>query len=301
VTRSAVPSRPDGRRLPATASTGVAGLLRARPRPVEVLAAFDRALYLAHDGGVLAVETTDGVHLPNGVVVARPAAGLPLAPARSALRGTVGDGAVEVGGLSVRVVRWRRARPVLRAVTAAALERAGAAAATAVAARAAPLPVRLAVALRRVAEALDVGRDDDAFGAAEGGLLGLGPGLTPSGDDVLAGLVAGTQLLAEAVVGSDELERLAAAAERLGGRLARVAPDATTSISAALLGHAARGEVAAPAADLLAALTGTGPSEPAVDRLLAVGSTSGRDLGAGLLAAAALVTATAAAPTGRIH
>jgi hypothetical protein len=290
---------PGGRALPATASTGVADLVCAAPRPVSVLASFDRALYLAHDGGVLAVETLDGVHLPNGVVVAQPSVERPLAAVRAGARGTVGGGAIEVGALAVRVVRWRRARPALRAVTVVDLGRAVTAAAAAVARGAELLPASLAAPLRAVVEELRAGRDEDAHVAARDGLLGLGPGLTPAGDDVLAGLHAGTQLLAEAVVGSDELGRLAVAARRTGGRVARTAPDATTAISAALLDHAARGEVAAPAGHLLAALTGAGPVEPAVDRLLAVGSTSGRDLAAGLLAAAELVTATAAATTGR--
>jgi hypothetical protein len=323
-----------GSALPATASTGVADLVRAAPCPVSVLASFDRALYLAYDGGVLAVETLDGVHLPNGVVVAQPSVERPLAAVRAGARGTVGGGAIEIGALAVRVVRWRRARPALRAVTVVALERAVAAAAGAVSRGAAPLPASLAVPLRAVVDQLRAGRDEAAHVAARDGLLGLGPGLTPSGDDVLAGLLAGTQLLAEAVVGSDgavvgsdgavvgsdgavdgwdgaalgsqaavrgadEVRGLALAARRTGGHVARLAPDATTAISAALLDHAARGEVAAPAGHLLAALTGAEPVEPAVDRLLAVGSTSGRDLAAGLLAAAELVTATAAATTGR--
>jgi hypothetical protein len=322
--------------LPATASTGVVDLVCAAPRPVSVLAAFDRALYLAYDGGVLAVETVDGVHLPNGVVVAQPSVERPLAATRTAAEGTVGGGAIEIGALDVRVVRWRRARPVLRQVTVAGLDRTATAAAGAAARGADPLPASLASPLRQVVAALRAGRDEDAYGAARDGLLGLGPGLTPSGDDVLAGLLAGTQLLAGALLGSDgalvgsdgalvgsdgvvagsdvavggseatvrrtdELRRLATAAGATGRRVARVAPDATTAISAALLDHAARGEVAAPAGHLLAALTGTGPVEPAVDRLLAVGSTSGRDLVAGLLAAAGSVTATAAAPTGRTH
>jgi hypothetical protein len=71
--------------------------------------------------------------------------------------------------------------------------------------------------------------------------------------------------------------------------VADAAPAATTALSASLLRHAAASEVAAPAAAVLAALTGSGAVVPALDRLLDVGSTSGRDLALGLLAAADLV------------
>jgi hypothetical protein len=97
------------------------------------------------------------------------------------------------------------------------------------------------------------------------GLLGRGPGLTPLGDDVLAGWLA-TRAAAsrpDPVLGS-------AVRRRLG---------VTTLLSATLLDCALRGEVLPQLADWLA-----GPTTATTDALLAVGATSG----AGLLTGAQL-------------
>src|SRR5262249_13546495 len=59
-------------------------------------------------------------------------------------------------------------------------------------------------------------------------LLGRGPGLTPAGDDVLAGLLAG-----RAAYGPDD--------RALADDICALAPSRTTALSAALLRHAARG------------------------------------------------------------
>jgi hypothetical protein len=308
------PDGPDRPRvaLPAVGSSSVADLVRGTARPATVLACFPRALYLGHDGGVLVIEASDGVHLPNGVVVARHSSQRPLAAARSATRGRIGDGRVVVGDLEVQVRRWRRTRPVLRTATTGTLRRSAEEAAAALARSAPPLPAALQEARQRLVTALGASASADALHIARRELLGRGAGSTPSGDDVLAGLLAGTTLLAEVVVGSDEVVvgsdevvfgsdevvvgadevvAVAAGARDLGVGIAALAPDATTAISASLLVHASRGEVVAPAAQLLSTLTGRGAVEPAVARLVAVGSSSGRDLAAGLLAAANLVLA----------
>jgi hypothetical protein len=301
------PDGPDRPRvaLPAVGSSSVADLVRGTARPATVLACFPRAMYLGHDGGVLVIEASDGVHLPNGVVVARHSSQRPLAAARSATRGRIGDGRVVVGDLEVQVRRWRRTRPVLRTATTGTLRRSAEEAAAALARSAPPLPAALQEARQRLVTALGASASADALHIARRELLGRGAGSTPSGDDVLAGLLAGTTLLAEVVVGSDEVVvgsdevvvgsdevvAVAAGARDLGVGVAALAPDATTAISASLLVHASRGEVVAPAAQLLSTLTGRGAVEPAVARLVAVGSSSGRDLAAGLLAAANLVLA----------
>jgi hypothetical protein len=80
-----------------------------------------------------------------------------------------------------------------------------------------------------------------------------GPGLTPAGDDLLAGYVAGLVLL--------HAQRVRAV------RLAERAASRTTALSATLLRHAARGEVPEPVHVLLA----TGDVRP----LLAFGHSSG--------------------------
>lgn len=99
-------------------------------------------------------------------------------------------------------------------------------------------------------------------------LLGRGPGLTPLGDDVLAGWFA-----ARVAAGHPDHVLAAAVRRRLG---------VTTLLSATLLDCALRGE-ALP--QLAAWLSDPGP--PTTEALLAVGATSG----AGLLAGAGLAIA----------
>jgi hypothetical protein len=104
--------------------------------------------------------------------------------------------------------------------------------------------------------------------AAVAGLLGRGPGLTPAGDDVLAGFLLGSMAF-----GLD--------AGRVRAAVAAMAPARTTALSAALLWHADRGECVDEVAVVVAS-----PSGPAVDRLLRIGHTSGAALATGLATAA---------------
>jgi hypothetical protein len=108
---------------------------------------------------------------------------------------------------------------------------------------------------------LDFCRYSDGNPAQWTDLLGRGPGLTPAGDDVLAGLLAG-----RAAYGPDD--------RALADAICALAPSRTTALSAALLRHAARGECIPEVAAFTAALTGAGPVGPAAARLLAVGHTS---------------------------
>lgn len=96
-------------------------------------------------------------------------------------------------------------------------------------------------------------------------LLGRGPGLTPLGDDVLAGWFA-----ARAAAGRPDPVLAAAVRRRLG---------VTTLLSATLLDCALRGEVLPQLAAWL-----SDPGSTSTEALLAVGATSG----AGLLAGAQL-------------
>ncbi len=104
-------------------------------------------------------------------------------------------------------------------------------------------------------------------------LLGEGPGLTPAGDDVVAGGLAVCALRGDAVA-------LGAAPEIL--ERARVA---TTSLSAALLSCAAAGQVVPEAARFLASLCGTEDAAQALSELRSVGTTSGTALAFGIVAA----------------
>lgn len=96
-------------------------------------------------------------------------------------------------------------------------------------------------------------------------LEGRGGGLTPTGDDVLAGL-----LLVRAWCGEDE------------SVLLRVAGDtATTTLSKSFLAWAARGQSVAPVHDLIA--HAARPDRPAFDRAVATVSAIGGSSGTALL------------------
>ena len=109
-------------------------------------------------------------------------------------------------------------------------------------------------------------------------LCGLGPGLTPAGDDWLAGWLVGLRLVSP---GSDLHGAGEAVLEAAEGR--------TTMLSLAFLRCAARGEVAEPWHALLAALAaGTATNvETAAARVLCFGATSGADMLTGFLDASA--------------
>src|SRR5262249_39110492 len=156
----------------------------------------------------------------------------PLPPAAGTI-GTVGGGVLVVGGSTYRVSRWWRP-PRPRGLGAVP-------------------PARLAGAVRwltgRVADPLDTPGPAagaglvSALGAGESPapavaqLLGRGPGLTPTGDDVLAGALVALSALG------------APAAVVLADAVTAAAPGATTTVSAALLTHAARGECIPQLAD----------------------------------------------------
>jgi hypothetical protein len=246
-------------RLAGAASSALRPVLAAPAQRARWLGATQAVAYLAIPGqpGVLAVLAHDAVRLPCGLVLAATSAEMPLtemAPADGS--GTVGGGTVGWNGPSGPVVitavrEWAPASVARGPVCEPALN----------AARAAlgPDPDHAMVAGLRA--------------GAVGRLLGRGPGLTPSGDDLLAGYLVGAHAFGlEAQDMRDAVERLA--------------PGATSALSAALLWHAARGECIDEVAALAAALTGRGDPDAAVERLLAVGHTSGPALAHGVLVAA---------------
>jgi hypothetical protein len=123
--------------------------------------------------------------------------------------------------------------------------------------------------------------------AATTQMAGRGAGLTPAGDDVLAGLF----LVARAVAGCCAETRLVA--------LARAA--ATHEISRAYLYAAARGRSLAAVHDLIAAgVAGhPGAAKAARDRLAHVGHSSGLDLAYGVLVGSATMDTAPWLDTGR--
>lgn len=246
------------------ASTAIAAVLAAARRPARVLGASTTAVYLAVEGGgavpeVVAILADRAVHLPLGVAVPGRAPAL-----RDAGAVFVGGGAIELGRWSLVPDRWVDPRPHLPGrPLGPRLEEAEDLLA---------VPAETAgVASHPAAAVADGLRAGDPGPALE--LLGQGPGLTPAGDDVVAGAAAALAVLGR--LDTSAVEAVVAAA--------RVA---TTVLSAALLRCATRGEVVPQAAELLRALCGHGSPESALDRLLGVGHTTGAALALGLCAGA---------------
>jgi hypothetical protein len=119
------------------------------------------------------------------------------------------------------------------------------------------------------------GRGDKA---ALGALVGLGPGLTPAGDDWLAGWLL-AQHLTEDLTGSADLSGLT---------------DRTTTLSRALLACAAAGEADATWQALLAALAEVPMTKPSIHQstqtILSHGATSGAAMLTGFCAGVAHLT-----------
>jgi Protein of unknown function (DUF2877) len=113
------------------------------------------------------------------------------------------------------------------------------------------------------------------------GLAGLGPGLTPSGDDVL-GAFAAIMVLLSPQLSADSISR-----KYIASTIAEVAKPRTTKLSAVLLEFAAQGEVSEQFGTLLLSLNlPVGEFEivqKAADRVLAFGASSGGDSLLGML------------------
>lgn len=246
-------------------------------------------LRLAPGRRLLAVEAHGGIELPIAVSVPSDVVDL----VHDARRVAIGRGALVVDDAALPIGHLRDDR------SAFAFDAAGArAAARAIESAlghhrppAEPPAVTRAVAsfgdalVRTPCEALDAAR----------GLVGLGLGSTPSGDDVvaaaaatLASLVRGRSPLAPWAVGA-----LAALDPVLGAVEA-----STTPLSAELLALAARGHMLPRLRAVLAA-AGHGDAGKAVDALVAVGHSSGYFLATG--AALALAAAASNDNTERTH
>jgi hypothetical protein len=264
----------------AVASELVRDLVTGPVRRATVVAAGPAAVYLGVGTRLLAVVAPGGVQLPCALVLT--ADGLPLAglgqlggPRRAGRTGlAVGQGAVHQGGRRVvGISRWFDPRVRVGDVDPVAVARL----ATAVWSRRRRDPLLPADAVDRLADGLARGDVHRAVAA----LLGRGTGLTPAGDDLVAGVLAALR-----AVGSP-------AADDLGKHVRALAPVATSRLSAALLDAAGLGAIIPEAAGVLRALAGVeasagngdGPArlEAAVARLVGVGHTSGWHLAAGLL------------------
>jgi Protein of unknown function (DUF2877) len=179
----------------------------------------------------------------------------------------VGRGTVQVGGLTVRVLRWWDPAPVLGPLSRARLEQGAAALQRACAsARYGPSladhgdPAMLAAYCA----------EGDLAGAVETAerMAGLGPGLAPGGDNMISGLLLALRLLGGAIPGGTRAVWLA---DWLGAAVTSDAELRTTSLGATLLYCAAHGQATAEVSAVLLALAGQHPLGPAIRTLLAAG------------------------------
>ena len=277
--------------VPSQASTGVADLLRGPVRAARVLLSVPAAVYLTvptpQGPDVVGVLTSDAARLPLGCVLFRPSNGRALVSVPSGAPARVGGGKIVVGDLTVSAAAWWDPRPKLPTARPALLPEGVRQLRAALYGEGVPhsafslpgLPTGPSgplAALRGSVRRADL----EAALRTATRLIGLGPGLTPAGDDVLAGVTAGLVLLGHP------------AAERFGAGVTSLAAGRTTELSRALLRHAAAGRVSGEFAAVLRGLVGDGALAPAVQTLLGTGSTSGRAMALGLCTAIDLVDRT---------
>jgi hypothetical protein len=249
----------------------VRDLISGPVRPVDVLGRFATALYLRLAAGeVIALLSSDAVRLPIGLILPTSSRQFPLTYLSGPV--VVGWGAVHIGSWSCRVSRL-----------------------VSLGAPAALTPDRHACAhlQHRLTHCQSADPDlrlpdalpDDAHSPEVAAdlvrrLLGAGPGLTPAGDDVLAGLLVGLWSFGQKA----EPLRLAVLAGLATG---------TTDLSAALLRCATRGESIPQVNQLLQTMSGNawqGRLDHAMYDLVRVGHTSGTALATGVLAAATMAS-----------
>jgi hypothetical protein len=270
-----------GRPYSVAASSAVELALVGPPRPATVVAATPHATYLLvgdPEHTMVCLASTDAVRVPCALVMETKA--LPPQLPEGTI-GTVGAGVLSVGNTSFRAGRWWRP-PRPRGLGATPPARLAGAVRWLTGRVADPLDATGRAAVAELVEALAAGERPHPAVAR---LLGRGPGLTPTGDDVLAGA-----LVTLTALGSPIAAPLAAA-------VLAAAPDATTAVSAGLLRHAAAGECIPQLEDVLVAV-GRGTEDPAAGALpraagalLAVGHCSGAGLLHGVLVAVAIAHA----------
>ena len=267
--------------LPVAAAAPLRPLLTGPPVVARAALVGRQAAYLVVEGpgAVLAVAAPEAVAPPCAVVL--PAGTDPRDVLPEGSRVAVGEGRLDVGTRALVVRRWW-SPPVLPlgAPDPVALARAEPLVAATAPDRASPRGRALAAA-RPAATALAAGDVDKAL-AHLLPVLGLGPGSTPSGDDVTAAVLLGARACAAPL----------GAVEQVGATVSAAARAATTPVSAGLLAEAAAGRAMRPAVAVLRALLENRDVEDAVSRLLDLGHTSGADMAAGLCAAAAALCTT---------
>jgi len=211
----------------------------------RVVASFPKALYVEAAAGIAALVAPGVGAGPLHVLLASP-------PMRTVAGATV---RIDLSGAGV----WRGSLPEPDAIAGTL---------PAILEALAPVAAGNLVPTARGRTAVGCLRDGDLTGAAAA-LGGAGPGLTPAGDDALAGV-----LFALGALRHRPEADLVAAARSV----------ATTGISSAFLVWAARGQALAPVHGLLAAaVTGdAAAARHAAGALAGVGKSSGADFALGL-------------------
>lgn len=247
------------RRVVAAAATGISPLLDHPGMDGVVVGVPSQAVIVrvatADGPRMLCLLTSAATGVPNGVRIAGVSS---LRGHRSGDPVRIGGGRVRTGRLDITIVRrWSSAVP--------RITRIGGIAELAATADAAPCGVPPA-ALASLCQVL--AHDGDPSAAIDA-LVGLGQGLTPGGDDVIAGLLTGLH-----ATGRGDLARRFAGADRWTER--------TTMLSADLIRLAAVGHACVEILALLTALHSGAPLSAPIHRLLSIGHTSGADLATGL-------------------
>lgn len=256
---------------------------RAGAGQARVHSVFERVVNLQGErGGLFALAAAGLDDAPLTAVVDGP---LPLPAAQPGQPVRLAGQALALGRLEVLLAGaapWRPVLPVWRGEPDGVATRlvwlhqalvAPAAAGSPLEQRAARL---LADGRAQLVRALARPERDEAVGAARR-LLGLGPGLTPAGDDFLAGLFAGLH-----VPGAPAGALQALAPAILGG-----VEERTNAISVAMLREAAAGRVRQRLVDLLQALLAGDAARvrQALHRVVVMGASSGRAMVDGVASA----------------
>jgi len=300
-TPPALPSRAAPRAVPGVASLALHRLLREPLQAGRVIAVLPDVIYLdfgeyAGEPQVIALTAPGVICPPNAITLKLPGQDGPAPPAgaqeparpagredRTAGRedgAWVGNGRVLACGMDVQVRRWWDPSPVVGPLSRGRLEHGVASLARVYSAAEyrpgldghdAPAALAARCAAGDLASAVEVAES----------LVGLGPGLTPSGDSMISGLLLALRLLGGATPGGTKAVWLA---DWLGAAVTCYAEQRTTALAATLLHCAARGQAAEEVSAVLRAFAGQKPVEPAARRLLTAGRATGAELTWGLIA-----------------
>jgi len=280
----------------AAAARAALPLLNGPVHEGAVLGAFTRAVIVSvptPDGPrVLSLLARNAAGVPNGLRVTGADAWI-LAQQTPGDAVFVGAGRILLGGAEVLVVRSWPCRVRQLTVGPPGIEAASDMILGRAASQEAGVPVQLVAGLvSALHSALEPAVEPaagsagvaDPLRAAVRRLVGRGLGLTPGGDDVIAGALCGLH-----ATGATAGARLLAAAALENVALEKVT-ERTTLLSADLLRLAAQGDACLEVLGVLSAAHGsrdvlrpnTFVLSVAIDRLLSVGHTSGADLATGL-------------------